>query len=150
MTLIVQKYGGSSMGSLERIQHVARKVFAASQKQPVVVVVSAMQGETDRLLYLANTLCSKPNGRELDALLATGEQASSALLAIALYELGAKARCYNGAQVPILTDDVHTKATITHINTDNIQRDLKDGYIIIVAGFQGVNEKGDLTTLGRG
>jgi aspartate kinase len=150
MTLIVQKYGGSSMGSLERIQHVARKVYAASQKQPVVVVVSAMQGETDRLLYLANSLSPKPNGRELDALLATGEQASSALLAIALHELGAKARCYNGAQVPILTDDIHSKATITQINTDNILKDLKDGYIIVVAGFQGVNEKGDLTTLGRG
>lgn len=150
MTLIVQKYGGSSMGSLERIQYVAKKVFAASQKQSVVVVVSAMQGETDRLLYLANTLSSKPNHRELDALLATGEQTSSALLAIALHELGAKARCYNGAQVPILTDDVHTKATITRINTDNIHRDLKDGYIVVVAGFQGVDEKGDLTTLGRG
>lgn len=148
--LIVQKYGGSSMGTLERIQHVANKVFAASQKQPVVVVVSAMQGETDRLLYLANTLSQKPNGRELDALLATGEQASCALLAIALNELGAKARCYNGAQVPILTDDIHTKATITHINTDNIHRDLQQGYIVVVAGFQGVNESGDLTTLGRG
>lgn len=150
MTLIVQKYGGSSMGSLERIQHVANKVYAASQKQPVVVVVSAMQGETDRLLYLANSLSTKPNLRELDALLATGEQASSALLAIALTELGAKARCYNGAQVPILTDDVHTKATVIHIDTDKILNDLQEGYIVVVAGFQGVNEKGDLTTLGRG
>lgn len=150
MTLIVQKYGGSSMGSLERIQHVARKVFAASQKQPVVVVVSAMQGETDRLLYLAKNLSDKPDGRELDALLASGEQASSALLAIALNELGAKARCYNGAQVPILTDSIHTKATITHIDTDKIHRDLKNGFIVVVAGFQGVDEHGHLTTLGRG
>jgi aspartate kinase len=150
MTLIVQKYGGSSMGSLERIQLVARKVYAASKKQPIVVVVSAMQGETDRLLSLAKGLSEKPSGREQDALLASGEQASSALLAIALNELGAKACCYNGAQVPILTDSVHTKATITHISTDNIHRDLKDGYIIIVAGFQGVDEHGHLTTLGRG
>ncbi len=150
MTLIVQKYGGSSMGSIERIAHVARKVLAASQQQPTVVVVSAMQGETDRLLHLAKGLSERPNGRELDALLASGEQASSALLAIALNGLGAKARCYNGAQVPILTDNVHTKASIEEIPPENILNDLKAGYIVVVAGFQGVNEHGHVTTLGRG
>ncbi len=150
MELIVQKYGGSSMGSLERIQHVARKVFEASKTEPVVVVVSAMQGETDRLLYLAKTLSERPNGRELDALLASGEQASSALLAIALNELGAKARCYNGAQVPILTDSVHTKASILTIPIDNILKELKEGTIVVVAGFQGIDSHGHTTTLGRG
>lgn len=150
MELIVQKYGGSSMGSLERIQHVARKVYSSCQTQPIVVVVSAMQGETDRLLDLAKGLSEKPDGRELDALLASGEQASSALLAIALNDLGVKARCYNGAQVPILTDSVHTKATITHITTENILKDLKQGYVVVVAGFQGVDEQGHFTTLGRG
>jgi len=151
MALIVQKYGGSSVGTLERIQHVASKVLATkAQGHDVVVVVSAMQGETDRLIQLAAALSEEAAPREYDMLVATGEQVSMALLAIALTEKQCPARSYTGPQIGIITNDIHTKARIIKVKTDIIRRDLQQGYIVVVAGFQGVNTHGDITTLGRG
>ncbi len=151
MALIVQKYGGSSLGTLDRIHHVASKVIKARQDgNHVVVVVSAMQGETDRLVQLAQALTPEPDAREYDVLLATGEQASMALLSMALNAKECPARSFTGAQVGIVTDPVHTKARILDVDTDKIKKELADGYVVIVAGFQGINKRGDITTLGRG
>ena len=151
MALIVQKYGGTSLGSPERILAVAKRVErwrAAGHR--LVVVVSAMSGETNRLLALAKELAPNPDPRELDVVAATGEQVTIGLLAIALIGRGLKARSYTGAQVKILTDDAFTKARIVSIDEKNIRADLADGSVVIVAGFQGVDEEGNITTLGRG
>ncbi|WP_018231020.1 aspartate kinase [Thioalkalivibrio thiocyanodenitrificans] len=151
MALIVQKYGGTSVGSVERIQHVAEKVLEhRRQGHDVVVVVSAMSGETDRLLGLAREINPRPQGRELDVLLSTGEQVTIALLSMALEGRGCPARSYTGAQVHILTDSAHNKARIRDIDGARVRRDLADGNVVVVAGFQGVDEHGNITTLGRG
>ncbi|MDX1572192.1 MAG: aspartate kinase [Xanthomonadales bacterium] len=151
MALIVQKYGGTSVADIERIENVAQRVIQYRERgNEVVVVVSAMSGETDRLLGLAKELGTRPPPRELDVLLSTGEQVTIALLSMALEKRGYPARSYTGAQVPIHTDDVHTKARIQHIESKRIRTDLDRGRIVIVAGFQGVDEHGDITTLGRG
>ena len=151
MALIVHKYGGTSMGSAERILNVARRVakWHAAGHQ-IVVVPSAMSGETNRLLALARSITEFPNERELDAIAATGEQVSSALLAIALQSLGVSAKSYAGWQVPIVTDSAFTKARIEEIRGDKILADLGHGSVAIVTGFQGVDSNGSITTLGRG
>lgn len=151
MALIVQKYGGTSVGSIERIQAVADRVIATRDKgYQVVVAVSAMSGETNRLIGLAQQIDKQASKREMDVLVSTGEQVTIALLSMALQAKGAKAKSYTGAQIKILTDDAHSKARILDIQCENLQADLNDGYIIVVAGFQGVDEKGNITTLGRG
>lgn len=151
MALIVQKFGGTSVGSPERIAHVAEKVMQSrAQGHDVVVVVSAMSGETDRLARLAKELDPRPNERELDVLLATGEQVTIALLSIALAKRGCQARSYTGGQVCIRTNSVHTKARIMDIGPERILNDLKAGRVVVVAGFQGVDEHDNITTLGRG
>lgn len=151
MGLIVQKFGGTSMGSLERIQHVASRIMQAqAQGNQVVVVVSAMAGETDRLIKLAKGINSHPDAREYDALVSTGEQVSMTLLAMALIAKGSSARSYNAQQIRIVTDGKHKKAHIIDIETAAIKDDLKQGRIVIVAGFQGIDQSGDITTLGRG
>jgi aspartate kinase len=151
MSLIVQKYGGTSVGSPQRIQHVAEKVMnCREQGDDVVVVVSAMSGETDRLIRLAKEISLRPNARELDVLLSTGEQATIALLSMALEERGCKARSYTGAQVHILTDNAYNKARIVDIDSARIHKDLAEGRVVVVAGFQGVDREGNITTLGRG
>lgn len=151
MALIVHKYGGTSMGSTERICNVAKRVakWHAAGHQ-VVVVPSAMSGETNRLLGLAREISSMPDGRELDMIAATGEQASSGLLALALHAEGVKARSYAGWQVPIRTDSAFTKARIAEIDDARIRKDLDAGQVVIVTGFQGVDPDGNITTLGRG
>jgi aspartate kinase len=151
MALIVQKYGGTSVGSIERIRNVARRVahFHRAGHQ-LVVVPSAMSGETNRLLALARELAPNPDPRELDVVAATGEQVTIGLLAIALQQLGLQAKSYTGAQVQVLTDSAFTKARILKIDEDRIRRDLADGTVVIVAGFQGVDADGNITTLGRG
>jgi aspartate kinase len=151
MALIVQKYGGTSVGSPERIKHVAQRVarFASSGNQ-VVVVVSAMSGETNRLIGLAKEVAPNPDPRELDVMISTGEQVSIALLSMALMQLGLNARSYTGAQVRIVTDSAYTKARILNIDQANLRADLDAGYVVVVAGFQGVDEHGNITTLGRG
>lgn len=151
MALIVHKYGGTSMGSTERIRNVAKRVakWHAAGHQ-VVVVPSAMSGETNRLLGLARELSEAPDGRELDMIAATGEQASSGLLALALQAEGVKARSYTGWQVPIQTDSSFTKARITGIEDSRIRADLDAGGVVIVTGFQGIDPDGNITTLGRG
>ena len=151
MALIVQKYGGTSMGSIERIEHVAEKCIAAQKAgNDLVVAVSAMSGETNRLIALAHDITPRPSPREMDVIMSTGEQVSIALLAIAIEKRGVPAMSYTGAQVKILTDSAHMKARIKGIDSDNIKRDLQAGKIVIVAGFQGVDERGNITTLGRG
>ena len=151
MGLIVQKYGGTSVGSTERIRNVARRIARFHRDgHQLVVVVSAMSGETNRLLGLAKELCADPDPRELDVVAATGEQVTIGLLAIALMGMGLKARSYTGGQVRILTDNAYTKARILEIGEAGIRRDLADGTIVIVAGFQGVDADGNITTLGRG
>ena len=151
MTLIVQKYGGTSVGTIERIQAVADKVAKTYQAgHQVVVVVSAMSGETDRLLGLANEIAPRAAGRELDVLLSTGEQVTIALLSMALNERGIKAQSRTGGQVSIRTDSAFNKARIEHINAENVRSALNGGAVIVVAGFQGTNEFGEITTLGRG
>jgi len=151
MALIVQKYGGTSMGSPERIGAVAdRVVHARAQGDQVVVVVSAMSGETDRLIKLAKSISARPPAREMDVLLATGEQAAIALLAMALVERGVAARSYTGAQVRILTDSAHSKARILDIDDRRLRASLERDEVVVVAGFQGVDETGSITTLGRG
>jgi len=151
MALIVQKYGGTSVGSPDRIRNVARRVarYKALGHQ-VVVVVSAMSGETNRLISLANEIMSEPDPRELDQMVSTGEQVTIALTAMGLMELGVKAKSYTGSQVRIVTDDAYTKARILHIDEERIRADLNAGYVVVVAGFQGVDEQGNITTLGRG
>jgi aspartate kinase len=151
MSLIVQKYGGTSVGTLERIEQVADKVIGWHQRgHQIVVVVSAMSGETDRLLGFAKKISSRPNPRELDVLLATGEQVTIALLCIAMEKRGCPARSYTGGQAQILTDSAFNKARIQNIQGDAIHADLAAGRIVVVAGFQGVDENGNITTLGRG
>ncbi|MBY0499901.1 MAG: aspartate kinase [Nitrosomonas sp.] len=151
MAFYVQKYGGTSVGSTERIKNVARRVAKFhSQGHQIVVVVSAMSGETNRLIALAHEVQVNPDPRELDVMISTGEQVSISLLAMALMELDIQARSYTGSQVKILTDSTHTKARILNIDEDKIRADLAAGYVVVVAGFQGVDEQGNITTLGRG
>jgi|MudIll2142460700_1097286.scaffolds.fasta_scaffold04160_6 aspartate kinase len=151
MALIVQKFGGTSVGDVDRVKNVARRVAQArAGGHDVVVVVSAMAGETDRLIGLAQKLADRPNERELDVILATGEQVSIGLLSLALHGLGQRARSFTGGQVRIQTDDVHTKARIVSIDSERVRQALSDGEIAIVAGFQGVSAEDEITTLGRG
>jgi aspartate kinase len=151
MALIVQKYGGTSVGSAERIKNVARRVAKwKARGHQVVVVVSAMSGETNRLIALAKEIQARPDPRELDVMVSTGEQVTIALLCMALMELGIKARSYTGAQVKILTDNAHTKARILSIDEQHMRADLDRDHVVVVAGFQGVDEAGNITTLGRG
>ena len=151
MSLIVQKFGGTSVGTIERIEQVAEKVAGfRSNGHQIVVVVSAMSGETNRLIDLAQQIQEHPVPREMDALVSTGEQVTTALLSMALNKRGVKAKSYNGSQVRILTDDAHTKARIREIDDQRLHADLEQGYVIVVAGFQGVDEHGNITTLGRG
>ena len=151
MALIVQKYGGTSVGSPERIKNVARRIARwKALGHQLVVVVSAMAGETNRLIALARDIQPHPDPRELDVMVSTGEQVTIALLSMALMEMGLKARSYTGGQVKILTDNAYTKARIVSIDEALIRQDLADGCVVVVAGFQGVDEKGNITTLGRG
>ena len=151
MALIVQKYGGTSVGSLERIQAVADRVIRTRRTgHDVVVVVSAMSGETDRLLDLARGLSGRPIERELDVLLSTGEQVTIALLSIALQEKGQDAVSFTGAQVRILTDSAFNKARILDIDGAQVRKALTEGKVVVVAGFQGIDGEGNITTLGRG
>ena len=151
MALIVQKFGGTSVGSAERIINVAEKVGEFRDKgNDIIVVVSAMSGETNRLTELAREISSKPKSREIDVLLSTGEQVTIALLAIALASKGYEAVSFTGGQVKILTDDFYTKARIKEIETHSIRNEVSSGKIVIVAGFQGVDSRGNITTLGRG
>ncbi|MEA2092978.1 MAG: aspartate kinase [Pseudomonadota bacterium] len=151
MELIVQKYGGTSVGNPERIGKVADKVVSWREKgNDVVVVVSAMSGETDRLLKLASDITTTPAPRELDVLLATGEQTTIALLSMALEKRGCHARSYTGSQVHIRTDSAYNKARIRDIEDKRIHADLAEGRVVVVAGFQGVDKEGNITTLGRG
>ena len=151
MAFYIQKYGGTSVGSTERIKNVARRVakFHAQGNQ-VVVVVSAMSGETNRLIALAKEIQENPDPREMDVIVSTGEQVSIALLSMALMELNVKAKSYTGAQVKILTDSAHNKARILKIDEDQIRADLETNHVVVVAGFQGVDDTGSITTLGRG
>lgn len=151
MALIVQKYGGTSMGSPERIKNVARRIAKwHGAGHQIVVVPSAMAGETNRLLGLAKEISSRPDPRELDVIAATGEQVSVGLLAIALKEIGVSARSYTGWQVPVRTDSAFTKARIEAIESARVTSDLSAGIVVIIAGFQGIDSHGDITTLGRG
>ncbi len=151
MAIIVQKYGGTSVGSIERIENVARRVLATQKAgHGVAVVVSAMSGETNRLLGLAHQITEKPDPRELDVVAATGEQVTIGLLAIAIQKLGGKARSFMGFQVPFDTDSAFMKARIRSVGGEKVQAAIKDGYIPVVAGFQGVTGEGEVTTLGRG
>ncbi len=151
MALIVQKYGGTSVGSAERIGNVADKVIDwRNRGNDMVVVVSAMSGETDRLIKLARDITEQPAPRELDVLLATGEQVAIALLSMALQKRGCSARSYTGTQVHIRTDSAHNKARIRDIEDKHIRADLEQGKVVVVAGFQGVDDDGNITTLGRG
>lgn len=151
MAFFVQKYGGTSVGSTERIKNVARRVAKFhTQGHQIVVVVSAMSGETNRLIALAHEVQETPDPRELDVMISTGEQVSVALLSMALMALGVKAKSYTGSQVKILTDSTYTKARILSIDEERIRSDLEAGYVVVVAGFQGVDETGSITTLGRG
>src|SRR3990172_3544637 len=151
MALLVQKYGGTSVATIERIKHVAEKVRAAKRAgNDVVVVVSAMAGETNRLVALAQQISEIPDEREKDVLLASGEQVSIALLSLALKELGQPARSYLGHQVRIETDNAYGKARIRNIDSTKIVESIKRGEVVVVAGFQGVDEEDNITTLGRG
>ncbi|WP_129140801.1 aspartate kinase [Modicisalibacter coralii] len=151
MALYVQKFGGTSVGSVERIKAVAEKVKRfRDEGHQIVVVVSAMSGETNRLIELAGQINDEPTPREMDMLVSTGEQVTISLLAMALHKLGVAATSYTGAQVGIQTDSAHTKARIQRIDTEDVRQDLDDGQVAVVAGFQGVDEEGNITTLGRG
>jgi aspartate kinase len=151
MALIVQKFGGTSVGSIERIRNVARRVAKwKAAGHDLVVVPSAMAGETNRLIALAESLQPQPDARELDVVAATGEQVTIGLLAMALMAIGVKARSYAGWQVPVLTDSAFSRSRIVEIQQENIRRDLKEGCVAVVAGFQGVDARGNITTLGRG
>jgi len=152
MTLHVHKYGGTSVGTADKIQNVAKKLVKekASTGNDLVVVVSAMSGETNRMTELAKTMQASPSAKQMDVLLSTGEQVTIALLCMALEELGQAAVSYTGGQVKIVTDDAHSKARIEEIHTNDIQADLAKGRIVVVAGFQGVTAAGAITTLGRG
>jgi aspartate kinase len=151
MSLIVQKYGGTSVGSIEKISNVADKVAArAKSGDKIVVAVSAMSGETNRLIALANEISAKPHPREMDVIVSTGEQVTIALLTMALLDRGCDARSYTGAQIRMVTDNMHGKARIKNIKTEKMVSDLDAGRVVVVAGFQGVDEEGNITTLGRG
>jgi aspartate kinase len=151
MALIVQKYGGTSVGSPERIKNVAKRVARFLEKgDQVIVVVSAMSGETNRLIALCKEVAAHPDPRELDVVVSTGEQVTIGLLCMALHDIGVKAKSYTGSQVRILTDSAHTKARILNIDEAPIRADLDAGNVVVVAGFQGVDEHGNITTLGRG
>jgi aspartate kinase len=151
MALIVQKFGGTSMGSIERIRNAAARTLATQREgHQVVVIVSAMSGETDRLLRLAKELHPAPSGREIDAIAATGEQVSSALMAIAVQALGGRAKSFLGHQMKVLTDNAFTKARIRAIEAQKVLEAVSEGDIAVIAGFQGVDDQGNITTLGRG
>ena len=151
MSLIVQKYGGTSVGTVDRIKAVAEKVAAGHRAgDQIVVAVSAMSGETNRLIGLARDIQEEPNLREMDVLVSTGEQVTIALLCMALQEAGIEARSYTGGQVRILTDNAHGKARIQEIDGHRIKDDLDAGKVVVVAGFQGADDAGNITTLGRG
>ncbi|HEX9850485.1 aspartate kinase [Candidatus Deferrimicrobium sp.] len=151
MALIVQKYGGTSVGTVEKIKNVAKRVARTKEQgNDVVVVVSAMSGETNRLLGLANQISEMPSERELDVVASTGEQVTIGLLAIALTEMGCKAKSFCGFQIPVLTDEAYVKARIREIRGETITKALKEGYVAVVAGFQGIDNTGSITTLGRG
>ena len=151
MALIVQKYGGTSVGTVDRIQAVAEKVAGFHKRgDQVVVVVSAMSGETNRLIELAKGVSDNPSPREMDVLVSTGEQVSIALLSMALQKQGINARSYTGSQIPLRTDSVHSKARIEEIDDKKVRADLNGGSVVVVAGFQGVDADGNITTLGRG
>ncbi len=151
MALYVHKYGGTSVGSIERIENIAKKIAQVRARgDDVIVVVSAMAGETNRLLALAHEIDSRPEPREMDVLLSTGEQVTIALLCMALHKLDCAARSYTGTQVHILTDSAHCKARIQDIDDARVRADLKAGRVVVIAGFQGVDEHGNITTLGRG
>jgi aspartate kinase len=151
MALIVQKYGGTSVANPERIKNVARRIARfKAQGHQIVVVVSAMSGETNKLIALAREMQAQPDPRELDAVVSTGEQVTTGLLAMGLKAIGVDARSYTGGQVKVLTDSTFTKARILSIEEESIRRDLDAGKVVIVAGFQGVDADGNITTLGRG
>ena len=151
MSLIVQKFGGTSVGSVERIKNVAKRVARwKAQGHQLVVVPSAMSGETNRLIALAKEISPIPDARELDVVASTGEQVTIGLLSMALMELGLKAKSYTGAQVKVLTDSAFTKARIERIDENRMRADLDAGFVVVVAGFQGVDAAGNITTLGRG
>jgi aspartate kinase len=151
MALIVQKFGGTSVASTDRIKNVAKRVARwKAQGHDIIVVPSAMSGETNRLIALAKEISTSPDPRELDVIASTGEQVTIGLLAMALKEEGLKAKSYTGPQVRVLTDSTYTKARILQIDDDKIRKDLADGCVVVVAGFQGADEDGNITTLGRG
>ena len=151
MALLVQKYGGTSVGSVERIGAVADRILKCHQDgHQLIVVVSAMSGETNRLIGLARALTSQPSPRELDVLVSTGEQVSMALLTMALHSRGIDALSLKGSQVAITTDSVHSKARIQSIDDRRLRAELDQGKVVVVAGFQGVDQNGEITTLGRG
>ena len=150
MDIVVQKFGGTSVGSVERIAAVAELVKKSSNKDKIVVVVSAMSGETNKLIDLAKNFTQNPNRREFDALVSTGEKVSSSLLAIALDSIGIKAKSLSASQISMKTTNSYSKARILDIDSSKIMQTIKDGYIPIITGFQGVTEHGDVTTLGRG
>jgi len=151
MALIVQKYGGTSVANPERIKNVAKRVAKyQAEGHQVVVVVSAMSGETNRLIGLAQEISNNPNPREMDTIVSTGEHVTIGLTCLALNEIGINAKSYTGSQVKILTDDSHTKARILSIDEKNLKSDLDAGFVCVVAGFQGTDEHGNITTLGRG
>lgn len=151
MALLVQKYGGTSVGTVEKIENIADKLIKhRAEGHDLVVVVSAMSGETNRLVGLAAEITDRPTPREMDVILSTGEQVTIGLLCMALHKRGQDAVSYTGSQVRIVTDDAHMKARITSIDDHNMKADLAAGKIVVVAGFQGVDEKGNITTLGRG
>jgi len=151
MALVVQKYGGTSVGNPDRIRNVAKRVAKTYDAgNDLIVVLSAMSGETNKLVALANELSELPDGREYDMLVASGEQVTIALLAMHLKSLGYKAKSYLGWQVPIISDNTATKARIERIDDANIRADLNEGTIVVVAGFQGIDSDGNITTLGRG
>ncbi len=151
MALIVQKYGGTSVGDIERIKNVAQRVILAKEAgNDVIVVVSAMAGETDKLINLAHELTPIPDVRELDVLISTGEQISVALVSLVIKSMGHEVKSYLGYQIPITTNSTYGKARITNVKPDKILKDIKAGKIVIVAGFQGIDDEGNITTLGRG
>ena len=149
--LVVQKYGGTSVANIPRIRHVAEKIARTRQRgYDVVVVVSAMAGETDKLMALAHKITDSPECREVDLLLSSGERISSSLLTIALNTIGCPVVSMTGRQIGMVTDSIHTRARIKQIDTAKAQSVLKNKHVVVVAGFQGINEQGDVTTLGRG
>ncbi|MFA6686079.1 MAG: aspartate kinase [Desulfuromonas sp.] len=151
MALVVQKYGGTSVGTIDKIRDVAKRIARTyDDGNDVIVIVSAMSGETNKLVAMANEMCEFPSEREYDVLVSTGEQVTIALLSMCLQSMGYKAKSYLGHQIPILTDGASSKARILEIGQDNIRQDLNGGSIVVVAGFQGIDAEGNITTMGRG